>query len=1648
MNTYLFASVENVWLLAGWTMIHFLWLGTLVALAALPIRWILRRASPNVRYVTALACLSTLASLPVAIALWLSQNPTSLQFEDSQWRATASESLVAIAAPAAETKLMENAPIELAPRNSSVPPLERNSALVTPESHRAPSPQPPVPSPSSLAVFAINTSVHYLPWLWLIGTPITFALTATGLIGTRRLRLSSRPITDGPIAETLAKLAASLRLTRRVAVAVCDRIAAPVLIGILRPIILLPPAALTGYSPDEIEMVLLHELAHVRRWDNLVNLLQRVVESLLFFHPAVWLISSWVRRERESCCDALVVTRTDRPHAYAELLVALAAQMPRSVLFHPAASSAMAAGPLRSRIRRILKLDDDPMLVSGKSFALVLGGLLLSATLAVLYVPSIGQAEQSATEATANAEKNDSIPEPVLIPFKFVLKQRDSGKPRLYMNDQPVGEDVVRDVISRQGKYVNKLYVSLSAEKGINYADVMKVVDLLESLGVKNLALDNRDEMLASKDRAKAADDWPAGVTFPSPKEGEISSRAWRELHLKVIPAIKTEQAAKNASAIKIVGGAGLPPGVDAPVFLLSLNDIDAKDFDQLDAALKTVHGQKLVVAKCVTNTPQGPNWIKIALDDSDKPTHTISRPPTFPPTPVNPAKPFAKFPSLEDQKLADLAYRRLELELEPINAGELQRVKAFGYDGGVRVAKPAGHAEGLFQPGDILVGLHVWPTRTLKDVADVLNRDDLQELNPLKFYVVRPGRPQNGFGSGPEEDAVITGRISPNESRPSARTINPPSPPTPTTWNNAPAASPDSHYHVAPRADDSWHEATSTRSSREPTPAPVPYIPRVTLDTQADRWADPQPTSPSAPQVNTVPAAPSPPTSSRPFVDPQPNGPFPQQPSMPISVDRAETILNDAAKKLDAALKVKQEALAKRQQAKGHDDVEAAKHELETADRQLEDAKRQLEKAQRAIEENAQIASKKIEAAMKAKQDALVKRQQAKGEEAVEAAKRELEKANRQLEDAKRSLEKEIHSAETGNSNAQPTLDINPRPPVAVESSSGSASASASPEELEIFRDQVKTLEDQLKFTNERLKSGKGATELDCLRVGCELALAQSDLALAEGKFDLAVSKLGEARKSAENALKLSTTSFQAGTGTDYTAVIEAKRKLGDIKLKLIRLQRPPYVAPLAPPGNPSGSTLPSPPRVSTAPPATGDAPAAPNGYAVVIEKRIAPDGRPVYESRTVPKASALDDSWTPVTKRSAALAPVPSTPYSSAPTPASPDTRVPVLPSTPAVPGTQYPEYPVNAPYSPPKSSTNPTTPPADAKPALRYDGKTFGQWQNAWRTELSTEKRIEAVKALATFGANGYGKEAAEVIIEVAGQYDWTSTTPNTVLDPLRAACVEAFGGEGAKSAIAQSIPANDALPALAAAAKSGSRQQKLFLLRVLPGLSNPESVAARLTLSNEPDALIRKKALQVLPQLMSNAHDDKVAARVREALGSNDPDDVVAAMFVIVPYPNTPAAKSPYPYLPDLMKLLYSPHESVRKHARELLKLIKGDDATHVAEAALAVLKDNAQKQQHLEAIRALAALGPSAKPAVDTLRPLLKSDDQTVAIAAANALRRNLNPPEYGKLLVEQLGDRFNLQMQGNTIQLPGGPKQVEFNAFERAVQDEERQLFP
>ncbi len=352
----------RIWQIAGWTMLHYLWVGAVVGVVAAAVRLLLRSREANLRYLAALGCFAVLGIAPLPIALVVSIRIPS---------PPRSEPLVASEHVSDLTPLPPRVPaIELFPEPAATAP----PVLSTP-------PPAPAPRPSELLRTALDRAAMGLPWLWLIGAPLTFLLTTIGLLGAERLRCQSRLVEDSPIAETCRRLAAALGISRRVGVAICDRIAAPVLLGIFRPLVLLPAVVLTGWDAQQLEMVLLHELAHVRRWDNLANLVQRVVESLLFFHPLVWIVSAWVRREREHCCDEVVVARTRQPRAYAEMLVNLSERVSQAALRSsqlPLSQvvSAMAERPLVARIRRILKKEEQSMQVSRKTVGLMLAGLI------------------------------------------------------------------------------------------------------------------------------------------------------------------------------------------------------------------------------------------------------------------------------------------------------------------------------------------------------------------------------------------------------------------------------------------------------------------------------------------------------------------------------------------------------------------------------------------------------------------------------------------------------------------------------------------------------------------------------------------------------------------------------------------------------------------------------------------------------------------------------------------------------------------------------------------------------------------------------------------------------------------------------------------------------------------------------------------------------------------------------------------------------------------------------------------------------------------------------------------------------------------------------------------------------------------------
>jgi GWxTD domain-containing protein len=232
-----------------------------------------------------------------------------------------------------------------------------------------------------------------LPWLapfWMAGVLLLCLWHLASWIASRRLRRTGVCCAPEFWQERLRVLSARLRLAEPVALLESCLTRVPVVIGHVRPIILLPVGLLTGMPGEQIEAILLHELAHIRRFDYLVNMLQTAVESLLFYHPLVWWISHVIRAEREHCCDDLAAYLSGK-HQYAEALAALE----QSRWGIPETALAATGGNLVKRIRRLLIPRERP---SSHLAPLVAAGILLLVGAAGLLAWQGTPAAQSQTQ--------------------------------------------------------------------------------------------------------------------------------------------------------------------------------------------------------------------------------------------------------------------------------------------------------------------------------------------------------------------------------------------------------------------------------------------------------------------------------------------------------------------------------------------------------------------------------------------------------------------------------------------------------------------------------------------------------------------------------------------------------------------------------------------------------------------------------------------------------------------------------------------------------------------------------------------------------------------------------------------------------------------------------------------------------------------------------------------------------------------------------------------------------------------------------------------------------------------------------------------------------------------------------------------------
>jgi beta-lactamase regulating signal transducer with metallopeptidase domain len=315
----------------GWTLIHFCWQAAAIALLYRLVDTGLSRAKGEIRYATALcALLSMLAAAVVTLAYETAQSAQDRTFVAEKLGGVNVAALRNSAATGAtgetgKTVADPGAPLLAAARNAALTELQGGA----------------------------RTAMPWLDAMWLLGVLCLSVRTAGGWWLIQRLRRMSLLPAPAEVYASFARLAKRIGIERPIDLRISGHIASPLAMGVLRSIVLLPATALTSLSPEQLEAVLAHELAHIRRADYLWNLLQTMIETLFFFHPAVWWVSRSLRQQRELCCDDAALEYCSDPIIYATALLCLEEER-TSRLRLAMALDGHDSGGLQARIKRIL----------------------------------------------------------------------------------------------------------------------------------------------------------------------------------------------------------------------------------------------------------------------------------------------------------------------------------------------------------------------------------------------------------------------------------------------------------------------------------------------------------------------------------------------------------------------------------------------------------------------------------------------------------------------------------------------------------------------------------------------------------------------------------------------------------------------------------------------------------------------------------------------------------------------------------------------------------------------------------------------------------------------------------------------------------------------------------------------------------------------------------------------------------------------------------------------------------------------------------------------------------------------------------------------------------------------------------------------
>jgi beta-lactamase regulating signal transducer with metallopeptidase domain/peptidoglycan/xylan/chitin deacetylase (PgdA/CDA1 family) len=341
----------------GWSLLHFIWQGTLLALVLAFAQKLLQSYSANLRYMISSITLSLMLLVMLGSFFYSLEanrvNPKSssltLNWNDKDHALEEAYFSVNNLLNKQNTEVIQNV---------------ENQANNT----------------SSL----VDRASNFMPWIvcfWGIGIFfLTIRFSISYFLAKQLVKNAIKPLSL-ELEAHFSLLAQKLGITQQIKFYLSAKVEVPTVIGWIKPVILIPVSSLTGLSNEQLEAIVLHELAHIRRYDYLVNIFQTLIETLLFYHPAVWWVSSQIRIERENCCDDIAVEFNNNPLTYAKALITLEEiRQPQEIVM------AANGGILMERIKRLLgvKPKNKNLLLSSFVSSLICLLLLVSSTLSMI----------------------------------------------------------------------------------------------------------------------------------------------------------------------------------------------------------------------------------------------------------------------------------------------------------------------------------------------------------------------------------------------------------------------------------------------------------------------------------------------------------------------------------------------------------------------------------------------------------------------------------------------------------------------------------------------------------------------------------------------------------------------------------------------------------------------------------------------------------------------------------------------------------------------------------------------------------------------------------------------------------------------------------------------------------------------------------------------------------------------------------------------------------------------------------------------------------------------------------------------------------------------------------------------------------------